>query len=265
MCVDISLHSDVKSIIKAFPGLKDKRTSHKPADAEQLSAFVFPEFPIIYRQQDSQILTEMEWGVIPLYLHDAKERETRRRSMFNARSERILDDKKSYWHKLRNNRCLIPVSGTYEHRKIKGWSKKVPYYIWMKDRDIQYIPGLYQADPSADNGGESTKTFTMITRAGNEIMNKIHNDGENKHRMPLFLTPELEEAWLLDDLKESEIHEIFNFEMPPESMGYHPVYTLRGVDERPDHKHKYDPWNWPNLPELGNDTPPRQQTSLFDN
>ena len=43
----------------------------------------------------------------------------------------------------RNQRCLIPVSGTYEHGKIMGWSKKVPHYIAEKGRDIFYIRGLY--------------------------------------------------------------------------------------------------------------------------
>ena len=94
-------------------------------------------------------------------------------------------------------------------------------------------------------------------------MMKIHNDGENKHRMPLFLSPELEQAWILPDLKENEMREIFNYEMPPEAMNYQPVYTLRGVDERPDGKSKYEFWNWPNLPDLGNDSPPKPQLSLF--
>ncbi|WP_411973658.1 hypothetical protein ACLCDV_10835 [Sphingobacterium sp. Lzh-3] len=38
--------------------------------------------------------------------------------MINARSERILEDKKSYWYLLRKQGCLIPVSGTFEHRAI---------------------------------------------------------------------------------------------------------------------------------------------------
>ena len=185
--------------------------------------------------------------------------------MFNARSERILDDHESYWYRLRSNRCLIPVSGTFEHRRIKGWKNKVPYFIWIKEREIIYIPGLYQIHKSVGPNGEAIfeKSFTMITRGANEVMKGIHNDGENKHRMPLFLTPELEQAWLLPDLTENDMKDIFNYQMPDEAMDYRTVYTLRGVTERPDGKRKYDFWKWPNLPPLGNDNPPQAQLSLF--
>jgi len=264
MCVDISFHSDHKLIVKDFPQILDKRNSKISGNSDQLPAFLFPEVPIIYLQDGSKLLSEMNWGVDPFYISDPKERVERKRHMLNARSERILDDKKSYWHRLKDNRCLIPVSGTYEHRKIKGWDKKVPYYIWIKDRLIQYIPALYQVHEVVENGVISyDKTFTMITRKANEVMCNIHNDGDNKHRMPLFLTPELEQAWILPDLTENDVRDIFNFEIPAEALGYQTVYTLRGVDERPDGKHKYEPWKWENLPELGNDTPPKAQLSLF--
>ncbi|MFX8477668.1 SOS response-associated peptidase family protein, partial [Acinetobacter baumannii] len=75
----------------------------------------------------------MEWGVIPFYVKEESAFIRQRASMLNARSERILDDKTSYWNKIRNRRCLIPVSGIYEHRAIKGWKKKVPYFISIKD------------------------------------------------------------------------------------------------------------------------------------
>ncbi len=266
MCVDISLHSElIQLTAKAFPGIKDKRPPKIISQVEQLPAFMFPEYPVICRQEHEIVLINMEWGVDPIYIKEPKERETRRRNMFNARSERIITDTKSYWHKLRHNRCLIPVSGTYEHRKIKGWSKKVPYYIWAKGRELQYIPGIYQVQQIKDTNGEINAhlSFAMVSRVGNQVMNNIHNDGENKHRMPLFLTPDLEHAWILPDLKDSEMTEIFNYEFPTEELEYHTVYTLRGVDERPDNLHKYDYWRWENLPPLGNDTPPQAQLSLF--
>ncbi|MDR2272532.1 MAG: SOS response-associated peptidase [Sphingobacterium sp.] len=51
-------------------------------------------------------------------LSDPKLQADRRRNMINVRSERILEDKKSYWYRLRKQGCLIPVSGTFEHRAI---------------------------------------------------------------------------------------------------------------------------------------------------
>ncbi|WP_353723197.1 SOS response-associated peptidase family protein [Dyadobacter sp. 676] len=89
----------------------------------------------------------------------------------------------------------MPVSGTYEHRAIQGWAQKVPYYIWPKDRKIQFLPGLYQLFESVGPAGEKIQvgSFGMLTRPANELMTNIHNDGEFRHRMPLFLTSELEE------------------------------------------------------------------------
>lgn len=185
--------------------------------------------------------------------------------MANAQSERVLGDQKSYWHRLRTNRCLIPVSGTYEHREIRGWKNKVPYYIWMKDRSIQHIGGLYQLlETVGPNGQKVSKgSFTMLTRTANQTMQGIHNSGEHRHRMPLFLTPELEEFWVSPHFSEDDMKAVFDYCLPSEFLEYHPVYTIRGKAVRPDGKNKYDPWHYENLPPLGNDQPSQSQLSLF--
>nr|WP_160068394.1 SOS response-associated peptidase family protein [Sphingobacterium bovisgrunnientis] len=148
MCWDISLHTDIELVNNSYPKIRDerKKKEYNYDYFENVQAITFPEYPIIMKDKGGEgiALLEMEWGVLPTYIQDQKLQDDRRRSMVNARSERILDDKKSFWYRLRNQRCLIPVSGTYEHRKISGWKKKVPYYIAEKDRDIFYLPGLYQ-------------------------------------------------------------------------------------------------------------------------
>ncbi len=72
--------------------------------------------------------------------------------MLNARSERILEDSRSYWNKIKNRRCLIPVNGIYEHRAIKGWKKKVLYFIHLKDQTMFFLPGLYSVAELPDLG-----------------------------------------------------------------------------------------------------------------
>ncbi|MNJ95320.1 hypothetical protein D3C87_130300 [compost metagenome] len=268
MCWDISLHSDIEIVKRAFPDLTDMRFD-KEMDMryyENVQAITFPPYPIIYREKESgQLgLVEMEWGVLPTYIKDPKEQTDRRRNQVNVRSERILGDSKSLWSRLKNQRCLIPVSGTFEHRAIKGWKKKVPYYIAEKDRDIFYVPGLFQWHESVDSDGvlEKIGSFGMLTRAANPLMADIHNDGPNKHRMPLFLPPELEQEWV-SDIKEIDMANIFSYEMPEENLTAYPVYTLRGYPERPDGLHRYDQFHWEGLPQLGNDDPNAVQTSLF--
>mgnify|MGYP005983175929 FL=1 len=265
MCWDISLHTDIEIIKKTFPQLRDERRQldYNYDYLENVQAITFPKYPILYKDKDSSqlALTEMEWGVLPTYIDDPKLQADRRRNMINVRSERILEDKKSYWYRLRKQRCLIPVSGTFEHRAVKGWKKKVPYFIGEAGRELFYLPGLYQWHETVDEDGvvERVGSFGMLTRAANEVMANIHNDGPNKHRMPLFLTEDLERQWI-EDINEEDMPPIFRFEMPNEKLKHYPVYTLRGYPNRPDGKHRYEQFDWEGLPPLGSDT---AQTSLF--
>lgn len=153
-----------------------------------------------------------------------------RSNMVNARSERIVGDKKSYWYRIRQNRCLIPTTGIYEHREVKGFKNRIPYHISREGRKQFYVPALYQVSQEVDQyTGElqNIATFTMITRDANDKMRRIHNAGENKHRMPLFLTPEMEQAWVLDDLSDDDMDEFFHFEMPSDAIAHHSVYSIR--------------------------------------
>jgi len=268
MCWDISLHSDIEIVKRAFPKLRDER---KQLDMdmyyyENVQAITFPTYPIIYRdkQTGNLALTEMEWGVLPTYIDDPKEQATRRRNQVNIRSERVLGDKRSLWSRLRNQRCLIPVSGTYEHRAIQGWKKKVPYYIAARGRAIFYVPRLYQWHEEVDADGVVAKvgSFALMTRDADALMKNIHNDGPNKHRMPLFLPQQLEQEWL-GELTDADMAEILRFEMPETELVDHPVYTLRGYPARPDGGRRYDPFTWDGLPPLGNDDGKAAQASLF--
>lgn len=265
LCYDISLHSDIELTKEVFPKVKDQRISHDSSSQEHILAFGFPAYPIISRQGTELILSDMEWSVDPLYEKDPVQRKKRRIKMADIQSERVLGDTRSYWHRIRKNRCLIPVSGTYEHRNIEGWANKVPYYIWAKDRQIQFIPGLYQLTEGLGPNGEKIQmgSFGLLTRTANEIMQGIHNDGEFKHRMPLFLTPELEEFWLSENFPDDDMKAVFDFMLPSEALDYHTVFSVRGKKPRPDGKHKYDYWHFDNLPPLGNDAPLQAQFTLF--
>lgn len=47
-----------------------------------------------------------------------------------------------------------------------------------------------------DSNNKHGLTATMITIPANELMQRIHNSGASKHRMPVFIEPEDFEAWL---------------------------------------------------------------------
>ncbi|MEO7766801.1 MAG: SOS response-associated peptidase family protein, partial [Ferruginibacter sp.] len=111
--------------------------------------------------------------------------------------------------------------------------------------------------------GEITGTYTMFTREANQKMKHIHNHGENKHRMPLFMQPEKSIRWLDANLSKHEAKEILAYEIPAEALEAWPVDTIRTSKMRKDGKEKWEPYNWPTLPDLGNDYPITPQLSLF--
>ncbi|MHA4845910.1 SOS response-associated peptidase [Flavitalea antarctica] len=256
MCYDISFTVNIKELGDYFPDLiYDTQISINFDATVHIMAHGYGEHPIIYRDR-SDLLTHcrlMEWGCIPFYVREEKSFLSQRNTMLNARSERILEDNKSYWFKIRNRRCLIPVSGIYEHREIPGWKKKVPYFIQLQQQPVFFLPGLYSVAELPDlETGEMVKryTYTLITRNANSVMMKIHNGGDNKFRMPLFLTLDMAKEWLSEDLSAGRYKSILDFEMPSEELKYHAVFTIRGRSPRPDNKMKHEIWEWENLPEL---------------
>lgn len=293
MCYDLSFKTSLQSIHDIFPGIiQDDQFQIHPDKSEHIVAHAFEEHPIIMRNREDALLhlKLMEWGCIPFYTKDEAAFMKQRIMMLNARSERILGDSSSYWFKIRNRRCLIPVTGIFEHRKVTGITKKVPYFIYQKtnntetsnpnqetlsnsnsdlssqnqpnpstDSNLQnqplpfFLPGLYSVAelPNLQTGElEKRWTFTLITRAANALMQQIHNDGENKWRMPLFLTDDLRNQWLEPELSNESLQSILNYELPATELDCWPVYTIRSSKPRPDGLSKTEPFIWEGLPAL---------------
>lgn len=297
MCYDLSFNTSLQSIHDIFPGLiQDDQFQIHPDKSAHIVAHSFGEHPIVMRNREDGLmhLKLMEWGCIPFYTKDEAAFMKQRIMMLNARSERILGDTSSYWFKIRNRRCLIPVTGIFEHRKVTGLTKKVPYFIYQKtnntdssnpnpptlstptsDPSLQtlstpnpnpptlstpqiqtapfFLPGLYSVAelPNLQTGElEKRWTFTLITRAANALMQQIHNDGENKWRMPLFLPDDLRNQWLEPELSSEALQSILNYELPATELDCWPVYTIRSSKPRPDGLSKTDPFVWEGLPTL---------------
>ena len=256
MCYDLSFNTSLQSIHDIFPGIiQDDQFQIHPDKSAHIVAHSFGEHPIVMRNREDGLmhLKLMEWGCIPFYTKDGAAFMKQRIMMLNARSERILGDTSSYWFKIRNRRCLIPVTGIFEHRKVTGITKKVPYFIHQTANPIMFLPGLYSVAelPNLQTGElEKRWTFTLITRAANSLMQQIHNDGENKWRMPLFLTDDLRNQWLEPELSSEALQSILNYELPATELDCWPVYTIRSSKPRPDGLSKTDPFVWEGLPSL---------------
>ena len=256
MCYDISFATDYNLITQYVPGLNvDAGVRFDRDTSAHVVAQSFLKKPIIYRENGVNHMKEFEWGVIADFMRTPELIKKNRQWMCNAQSEKILGDKRSYWRRIRQNRCLIPIKGFFEHREIKGSKNKIPYFIQLKDRPVFALIGLYAYAPLPDvETGELKGTFTVITRKANSLMEQIHNGGPNAGRMPLLLPKELELKWLQEDLTDEEMEQLLGYEMPPAELSYHPVYTIRTTRPRPDGKEKFEPFDWPGLPPLGKDS-----------
>ena len=256
MCYDISFSTTIEMVTDYLPGIiPDPQIGLNYDMNLHIQAQAFKKYPVVIFDEGQFRLKAFEWGIIPEYMNTPEKIKKGRNSMCNARSEKIVEDKRSYWHRIRGKRCLVPVTGFFEHREVKGFKNKGPYYIRLKSRKVFCLPGLYHYPNKADvETGEITGTFTIITRAANSIMSQIHNSGDQAFRMPLMLSKEMELKWLQPFLSDEEMQEIFHFEMPSEQMEYHPVFTIRTTKDRPDGQDKLDVYQWENLPPLGVDT-----------
>lgn len=256
MCYDISFKVEIRQLEEYFPDLIfDSQIEINFDTSIHIMGHAYGEHPIIYQDREDKKLhcRLMEWGCIPYYVKEESVFKKSRPTMLNARSERILEDTKSYWYKIRNRRCLMPVTGIYEHREVKGWKKKVPYLVKLKEQPMFFVPGLYSVAELPDKEtGEMIKrwTYTIITRAANEVMKMIHNGGENKWRMPLFLPLEFSKKWVEKDLSLDDYKSILDFEMPSEALDYYTVDTIRSAKMRADGKGKDELFVWDSLPEL---------------
>lgn len=254
MCYDISYRVSLESIDEYFGDLEiDPQIEIDFSTTIHVVAQAYRKMPVVIHDEGKYKLKNFEWGIIADYMNTPEKIRKMRNSMCNARSEKIIEDKKAYWHRIRRKRCLVPVNGIFEHREIKGWKNKVPYYIQLKDRELFCLPGLYHYPnrPSNIETGEVIGTYTLVTRAANSIMRQIHNSGDQAFRMPLFLTKEMERKWLDPALTDEDIRDILNYEMPAGELEHRAVYTIRSTKPRPDEGSKIDAFDWPNLPALG--------------
>lgn len=257
MCLDIAFYSALQLIDDYFPELVHDGEINFDLDmGMHFLALGHNRYPVITYDDNRYHRKYFEWGIIAEYMDTPEKIKAMRKSMVNARSEKILEDKRSFWNRIRKKRCLIPVTGIYEHREIKGWKNKVPYHITLKDRGMFCVPGLFHYNtklPSDSETGEVRGMFTLITRSGNEVMRQIHNGGANAFRMPLFLPKENEMEWLRPDLTDEAMAELLDYELPSDQIVAQPVYSIRGRNPRPDGKPKHAPYAWPDLPALGSE------------
>jgi len=201
----------------------------------------------------------MRWGAVEFYATEVPDYKSKDYKYIqtlnwklNARSERVFKDKASYWYKIRSKRCLIPVTGIFEHRGVSTWKKSLPYLIRPKGQEsLFFLPGLYSVYKTVDKEtGEVTEhwTFTLLTRDANRLMCSIHNNGENAYRMPLFLPLPMAKEYVSLDLTDERYQEILAYSIPSEELDAYTTFTVRSAKPHPLGLRKHEPYDWPETP-----------------
>lgn len=281
MCLDISFKIDtaIESLYDYLPELLvDPQLTVDFEMGMHVQAHTRPLVPVIYlNEKGTPSLSGMHWGLVaPFLLKDLSNFQRFGNNMYNTRVEKIFEPA-SVWYPLRFQRCLMMVAGFYEHRAIKGWKQKVPYYIHLKGTKFALIPGLYHFPEinkeellrihnmgnaamtqmviqiTHPQTGTVTGTCSMITGEANALMKKIHNEGTNKFRMPLINHTTSILPWLDPLSTEAQLKNLLSIQPADEDMEAWPVYSIRGGKSRPDGKEKDAFYKWEQLPPLGVD------------
>lgn len=172
----------------------------KEQEQYRVNAFSFPYCPVITSDPEIQ---SFKWGLIPFWAKDEKQADEIKRMTLNARADTIFQ-KPSFREPIRSKRCIVPSTGYFEWRH-EG-TRKIPYYIYVKDEPIFSMAGVY--DSWLDKvTGEIINTFSIITTEANSLTDYIHN---TKHRMPAILSQKDEEKWLDPKLGKLDIEQLLH-------------------------------------------------------
>lgn len=129
-------------------------------------------------------LEPLQWGLIPPSTKDAKEA----RKPATCMVERVAT-KRSFRDAYAKRRCILPVDGFFEWKKVPGQKRKQPYAIGAKNGLPFGIAGIWQTWKHPDNG-KRIDTFAILTIEANELVEHIHP------RMPLILDRAACKRWL---------------------------------------------------------------------
>ncbi len=168
------------------------------------------DLPVVVNTGENHVEL-MRWGLVPFWAKDTNIGY----KMINARAE-TLQVKPSFRKALSLQRCIIPAGWFFEWKRVD--KEKVPYYIFLKNKELFGFAGLY--DVWHDKEGKELKTYTIITIEPNELVGKIHN------RMPVILEKQDEAEWLNPD--ETELERLLKLlhPYPASEMDAYPVSRL---------------------------------------
>jgi putative SOS response-associated peptidase YedK len=158
---------------------------------------------------DINRLDYLRWGLLPSWETDSSH------TSVNARCETV-QDKATFRHSLKYNRCIIPVSGFYEF--VPSNNHKQPYYVRLTNSGLMGFAGLWEQGEAKD--GSMVETCCFLTTPANELVRPLNT------RMPLILQPEDYALWLNRNMHDPQELQRLYQPYPAEVMFAHPVPDL---------------------------------------
>jgi putative SOS response-associated peptidase YedK len=196
-----------------------------------VSGFDHPSIPILINHGGIHWQT-MHWGLIPLWCKDWNAALEMSNMTLNARAETLFE-KPAFKHAASTRRGLLPITGFYEYKHVKG--KKFPFFIDWNDEEVRWLACVCDEWKDQERG-DVVLTFSIVTTKGNALMAGIHNNPElEEPRMPVILEGDDLLKWMSSDTSMEELKQLLK-PCDDSDMKAHTVKPLRG---------KFSPGNTP--------------------
>lgn len=167
-------------------------------------------FAIVQDSNGDRRVRWFRWGLIPFWAKDP----SIGNRLINARGETV-DQKPSFRHLIKRNRCLILTNGFFEWKK-QG-KQKQPYFIRRSDQQLFSFAGLWDCWKKNE---KTMETCTIITTEANPLIRSLH------HRMPVLLDKRKEELWLDSNITDREGIKALLQPFDAQKMACYPVSTI---------------------------------------
>ncbi|MBE7172904.1 MAG: SOS response-associated peptidase family protein [Williamsia sp.] len=229
---EVCFATEFKRLVKYFPKSILENNFSTDLFSAQGPATDSGKQPVIFLNPvtGTQAWHLMTWGCMPFDLTDALISSRQWAFMLYTPAERIFGDTKSYWHKIRDQRCLVPVKGIYVHRTVENVHHRIPYFVHLPDQPVFFLPGLYSADEAIDTITRQKIVrfvFTIISSPPNSLMKHLCFGQEKNRTIPLLLPFSLACQWLEHKLSEAGYRAILEFEMPADALQAWPIYSAQ--------------------------------------
>lgn len=199
MCGRIAIFSGLSTIAEQLNELLDLDVLIAPTkdgDKQVVESYNLAPSSLIpvARLRDHCItINSYRWGLIPSWAKD----DSIAAHCFNARSE-TMATKPAFRTAFKHSRCIIPINGYFEWKKIPD-TKKQPVYIYPKDGTMAYLAGLCEP---------KTQSATVITRDAKHWLSSIHDRQPvalDKHEIRSWLDPTADSRDLIHLITEADL------------------------------------------------------------